>query len=88
MTGSIAFGAVLGNPVRYRDIVPDAGWQARLVRTGLSAEYVAGLAALYRNYRVEAESELGAGVQAVLGRPPRSAADFASDVLAGALNRR
>ncbi|MEV0057476.1 NAD(P)H-binding protein [Saccharopolyspora shandongensis] len=82
------FGAVVGLPVRYRSVVPDADWQARLVRTGLSAEYVAGLAALYRNYRAEAESELGTGVQAVLGRPPRSAADFASDVLAGALTRR
>ncbi|MEV5537806.1 hypothetical protein AB0L13_13195 [Saccharopolyspora shandongensis] len=82
MTGSDAFGAVLGNPVRYRDIVPDAEWQAGLVRTGSSAEHVAGLAALYRNYRAEAESELATGIQEVLGRPPRSAADFASDVLA------
>ncbi|MEV0703176.1 NmrA family NAD(P)-binding protein [Saccharopolyspora sp. NPDC050389] len=79
------FGAAVGHPVRYRSVVPDADWQAGLVRSGLSVEYVAGLAALYRNYRAEAESELGTGVQEVLGRPPRSAADFASDVLAGAL---
>lgn len=75
------FGAVLGRPVRYVDVPLDDAWRAALVDRGVTPQVIDGLHGLYANYRHEGVAGLGDGVQRVLGRPPRSAEDFAADLL-------
>ncbi|MBZ4323189.1 NmrA family NAD(P)-binding protein [Streptomyces huiliensis] len=79
------FAAVLGRPVRYADVPLDAAWRAGLAGRGVPPWQVDGLYGLYANYRREGTAGLGDGVRRVLGRAPRSAADFAADLLAPAV---
>ncbi|MFD9904329.1 NmrA family NAD(P)-binding protein [Streptomyces sp. NPDC059063] len=75
------FGAALGRPVAYVDVPLDDAWRAGLAERGVPPQVVAGLHDLYANYRAEGVAGLGDGVRRVLGRAPRSAADFAREVL-------
>ncbi|MGH4030097.1 NAD(P)H-binding protein [Actinomycetota bacterium Odt1-20B] len=79
------FGAALGRPVRHVDVPLDEAWRADLAARGVSPWLVDGLHGLYANYRREGAAGLGDGVRRVLGRAPRSAADFAADQLAPTL---
>ncbi|MGA4843504.1 NmrA family NAD(P)-binding protein [Streptomyces sp. G45] len=75
------FAAALGRPVRYVDVPLDEAWRAGLLDRGVPPGVVDGLRDLYANYRAEGVAGLGDGVRRVLGRAPRSAADFAREVL-------
>lgn len=79
------FAAALGREVRFVDVPLDAAWRAGLAGRGVPAWHVEGLYGLYANYRREGVAGLGDGVQRVLGRVPRSAAEFAADLLAPAV---
>ncbi|QRX90052.1 NAD(P)H-binding protein [Streptomyces noursei] len=76
-----SFGNALGVPVRHVDVPLDDAWRAGLAERGVSPQTIDGLHDLYTNYRREGVAGLGEGVQRVLGRPPRSADDFATQVL-------
>ncbi|WP_438490669.1 NmrA family NAD(P)-binding protein [Streptomyces sp. S186] len=76
-----SFGAALETPVRHLDVPLDDAWRTDLAERGLSPQIIDGLHDLYANYRREGVAGLGDGVQRVLGRPPRSADDFAREVL-------
>ncbi|WP_234025152.1 NAD(P)H-binding protein [Streptomyces sp. MspMP-M5] len=76
-----SFGAALETPVRYVDVPLDAAWRTGLAEHGISPQIIDGLHDLYANYRREGVAGLGDGVQRLLGRPPRSADDFAREVL-------
>ncbi|MFE6779270.1 NmrA family NAD(P)-binding protein [Streptomyces sp. NPDC057702] len=78
------FAAALGRPVTYVDIPLDDAWRASLVDRGVTPYVIEGLHGLYANYRHEGVAGLGDGVQRVLGRPPRTAEDFATELLAAA----
>ncbi|WP_424889221.1 NmrA family NAD(P)-binding protein [Streptomyces sp. XH2] len=80
------FGAVLNRPVRYADVPLDGAWRAALADRGVTPQVIDGLQGLYANYRREGVARLGDGVQRVLGRAPRSAGDFAADLLVPALH--
>ncbi|QIK11733.1 NmrA family NAD(P)-binding protein [Streptomyces sp. ID38640] len=80
------FGAVLGRPVRYVDIPLDGAWRATLADRGITPQVIDGLQGLYSNYHQEGVAGLGDGVQRVLGRPPRSVEDFATDLLMPAVS--
>ncbi|GHC52060.1 hypothetical protein [Streptomyces flavofungini] len=80
------FGAALGRPVVYVDVPLDDAWRTGLTDGGVPPGVVDGLRDLYANYRAEGVVGLGDGVRHVLGRAPRSAADFAADVLVPAVS--
>ncbi|MEV8477481.1 NmrA family NAD(P)-binding protein [Streptomyces sp. NPDC051173] len=81
------FGSALGRPVRHVDVPLDDAWRAGLTERGVTPWVIDGLHGLYANYRHEGVAGLGDGVQRVLGRLPRSAEDFASEVLVRAARR-
>ncbi|MFE7295957.1 hypothetical protein [Streptomyces sp. NPDC057579] len=76
-----SFATALGTPVRYVDVPLDDAWRAGLAERGVAPRIVDGLHDLYANYRREGVAGLGDGVQRVLGRAPRTAGDFAAELL-------
>lgn len=80
------FGTALGRPVAYVDVPLDDAWRTGLTDAGVPPGVVDGLHDLYANYRAEGVAGLGHGVRQVLGRAPRSAADFAAEVLVPAVS--
>ncbi|MGW2230914.1 NmrA family NAD(P)-binding protein [Streptomyces formicae] len=80
------FGAALGRPVRYVDVPLDDAWRTALADRGVTPQVIDGLHDLYANYRQEGVAGLGDGVPRVLGRPPRSAEDFAAELLSTAVS--
>ncbi|KIZ17122.1 NmrA family NAD(P)-binding protein [Streptomyces natalensis] len=80
------FAAGLGRPVRHVDVPLDDAWRAELAARGVGPQIIDGLHGLYANYRREGVAGLGDGVSRVLGRRPRSAEEFAADVLKPALS--
>ncbi len=78
------FARALGREVRYVDVPPDE-WRAEMERSGFTGWLLDGYADLYDHYRAEGVSGLGDAVQRVLGRPPRSIDDFATELLAPAV---
>ncbi|MFD9884643.1 NmrA family NAD(P)-binding protein [Streptomyces alboflavus] len=75
------FGAALDRPVAYVDVPLDDAWRTGLTDGGVPPGVMDGLHDLYANYRAEGVAGLGDGVRRLLGRAPRSAADFAAEVL-------
>ncbi|MER0246420.1 NmrA family NAD(P)-binding protein [Streptomyces sp. HSW2009] len=78
------FGTALGTPVEYVDVPMDDAWRAGLAAAGVDPYVIDGLAGLYRNYHRDGAARIGDGVQRVLGRQPRSIADFTPQLVAAA----
>jgi hypothetical protein len=67
--------------VRHVDVPLNDVWRTGLTNRGIAPGIIDGLHDLYTNYRHEGTADLGNGIQRILGRPPRSAATFARELL-------